>query len=247
MFYIVYKTTNLINGKFYVGQHNTSANDGYLGSGKNILRAIRKYGKENFVRETLEYCTSNDVNEKEIFWIKKLNSVNNKVGYNLHKGGTGGNVVDWTKEKRIQHSEKMIGRKHSEETKKKMSKVKIGKNNSFYGKQHSKETIDIIKKLVVERGGHLGQNNPMFGKNHSMESKNKISLKRQEYNKIHKNDISKYKYIFEKDNILLEVFNLKIFCNNNDNEFNLSGLMGAFKKKNKYYKGWKILKILREK
>lgn len=49
--YIIYKTTNLVNGKFYVGQHyqKSSEFDGYLGSGIKILNAIKKYGKENFI------------------------------------------------------------------------------------------------------------------------------------------------------------------------------------------------------
>jgi hypothetical protein len=63
---IIYKTTNLVNGKIYVGQHYTSADDGYLGSGLKIIRAIKKYGKENFFRETIEFCTSDNVNEKEV-------------------------------------------------------------------------------------------------------------------------------------------------------------------------------------
>lgn len=44
--YIIYKTTNLINDKIYVGKHNTSVNDGYLGSGKILKQSIKKYGKK---------------------------------------------------------------------------------------------------------------------------------------------------------------------------------------------------------
>lgn len=44
--FIIYKTTCLVNQKIYVGQHNTSANDGYLGTGKIIKLAIRKYGRK---------------------------------------------------------------------------------------------------------------------------------------------------------------------------------------------------------
>ncbi len=51
---IIYKTTNLINGKIYVGYHNTDINDGYLGSGTIFSKALKKYGKKNFVREVLE-------------------------------------------------------------------------------------------------------------------------------------------------------------------------------------------------
>ena len=45
----IYKTTNLINGKIYIGQHTTdNINDRYLGSGVYFLRAVKKYGKKNF-------------------------------------------------------------------------------------------------------------------------------------------------------------------------------------------------------
>ena len=53
-YHIIYKTTNLINGKIYVGMHSTdNLNDGYLGSGWILKQAIKKYGKENFKREVL--------------------------------------------------------------------------------------------------------------------------------------------------------------------------------------------------
>jgi len=55
--YIIYKTTNLINGKIYVGQHKTDIKeDGYLGSGKLLRLAILKYGINNFIREILATC-----------------------------------------------------------------------------------------------------------------------------------------------------------------------------------------------
>ena len=57
--YLVYKTTNLVNGKIYIGQHQTyDLNDGYLGSGILLRRAIEKYGEENFKREILFECSS---------------------------------------------------------------------------------------------------------------------------------------------------------------------------------------------
>ena len=61
MKYIVYKTTNTINGKYYIGAHRTdNLNDGYVGSGVGLKRAIEKYGKENFVTETLHTLRTED-------------------------------------------------------------------------------------------------------------------------------------------------------------------------------------------
>lgn len=77
---IIYKTTNLVNGKIYVGQHYTSADDGYLGSGNILIQSIKKYGKENFIREILEHCNLDNVNEREIYWITLLNAMNRKIG-----------------------------------------------------------------------------------------------------------------------------------------------------------------------
>lgn len=87
---IVYKTVNLVNGKFYVGKQ-ASTIKWYLGSGTALKSAIKKYGRDNFKKEILEVCTSLEhLAEREIFWIKKLNAI--KEGYNIAEGGTGGNT-----------------------------------------------------------------------------------------------------------------------------------------------------------
>jgi hypothetical protein len=89
---IIYKTTNLINGKIYVGK-DTLNRPGYLGSGIYLKNAISKYGIENFTKETIETCQSKDeLCERELFWIKELKSQDKSIGYNISDGGEGGDT-----------------------------------------------------------------------------------------------------------------------------------------------------------
>lgn len=84
--FIVYKTTNLINGRIYVGVHNCS-NDKYLGSGTALSLAIEKYGKDNFKRETLfEFMTLEEALTKEAEIVNE-DFVNDSTTYNLTVGG----------------------------------------------------------------------------------------------------------------------------------------------------------------
>lgn len=87
---VIYKTTNLVNGKFYIGKDKGN-NNWYLGSGKLLLYAIKKYGKENFKKEILESCSDVDhMREREIYWIEFYNATNKDIAYNIQQGGDGG-------------------------------------------------------------------------------------------------------------------------------------------------------------
>ena len=85
MYGYVYLTTNLINGKKYVGQHKSSKFDkNYKGSGKLLRKAIRKYGKSNFKVEMIESCNNfNQLNSREAYWIVYYDAVNSNDFYNL--------------------------------------------------------------------------------------------------------------------------------------------------------------------
>lgn len=87
MFYTIYKITNVINQKYYIGKHQTKdLNDGYMGSGKILKYAIAKYGIENFRKEILHvFDTEEEMNAKE----KELIVISEQT-YNLHEGGHGG-------------------------------------------------------------------------------------------------------------------------------------------------------------
>lgn len=89
--YTVYETTNLINGKTYIGKHVTlNPEDDYLGSGTALKRAVQKYGKENFRKEILYiFDSKEEMNSKEIELVS-LEFCREKTNYNLAPGGAGG-------------------------------------------------------------------------------------------------------------------------------------------------------------
>ena len=109
---VIYKITNLLSGKSYIGQtvnfeqrkkDHLKAKDNY-----SIHKALRKYGKENFSWELLEEnVPQNLLNEREIYWIKYYNTYFN--GYNETKGGDDGTaLVKWIKNNKTQHKEQAL-------------------------------------------------------------------------------------------------------------------------------------------
>lgn len=94
----IYKITNKVNGKVYIGQSVNIANrwkqhrkTPYNPNDKSydlpLYRAIRKYSLDNFSFEVIEECTIEELDSKEIYWIKYYNSTNTEKGYNLKEGG----------------------------------------------------------------------------------------------------------------------------------------------------------------
>lgn len=89
----IYKITNKINGKWYIGK-DASNRPYYFGSGVAIKNAISKYGKESFEKTIIEECSSlEELNIKEIYWISKTNAVEDPNSYNIAKGGEGGDLL----------------------------------------------------------------------------------------------------------------------------------------------------------
>lgn len=91
MNYLIYKITNQVNGKVYIGAHQTqNINDNYMGSGIAIKRAIKKYGVENFNKEILANCDSlTDMYQYERSLVTE-EFVNDSQTYNIRIGGLGG-------------------------------------------------------------------------------------------------------------------------------------------------------------
>lgn len=191
---IIYKSTNLINGKSYIGKtiqkfdirKNTHIRDAKRfyhkglcdNTNKNICyfhKAINKYGIENFKWEVIFECNDELVlNVMETMKIIVNHSHVSENGYNLTWGGEG-----------------LSGYKHTEETKQKIRKSNIesfnkekkdlyrkmfsGNGNPMFGKSPSEETLLLLKKA------HTGSNNGMYGKHHTKETRDKISQKSFKY------------------------------------------------------------------
>lgn len=108
----IYKTTNLINSKVYIGQKRSCEflNEQYLGSGTLLRKALKKYGKENFKVELVEWCASKeDLDQRECYWIEFFNATNLDIGYNIATGGQGGDLGDTCRQA---ISKSLKGRKH---------------------------------------------------------------------------------------------------------------------------------------
>ncbi len=122
---VIYKITNKLNGRNYVGQTTKSIKERFNQHANNkkshIGRAIIKYGVKKFSIEVLEDCeTQEQLNEREIFWIAKINC-KHPNGYNQTDGGEGTLGFSHTTETRKLQAELRKGFRHTKKTKAKMS------------------------------------------------------------------------------------------------------------------------------
>ncbi len=180
MYYYLYKITNLINNKIYIGVHKTdNVNDGYMGSGKIIVSAMKKYGSENFKKEILEYFdTSDKMFEKEKEIVNQEFLSNSNV-YNLRRGGTGG--FDFINKIGLQK----VARKNANKT----LEVKYGKDFlSFLGKKGTgvqKENGQLEKSInrIKKYPGFKSEEHKNFAQEKAR-SPNAINKKKDTFKKI---------------------------------------------------------------
>ena len=175
----IYKIICNITGRWYIGMHSTTnLNDGYMGSGTILRHSIRKHGKENHIKEILEYLPN-----RELLAIREREIVNKELisdgkCMNLKEGGDGGfmseeHMMKCSKAGNIAFKEKLINDKEfkenfcltkSENSKKAMLEGKlipINKSYDWTGKKQSDET----KKLMSEssKGTGTNENNSQYG------------------------------------------------------------------------------------
>lgn len=181
-YHFLYKTTNLITKKYYYGMHSTdNLEDGYIGSGKRLWYEIRKYGRENFKCEILEFFENRETlaaAEKELVTEDLMNAPD---CLNLKEGGQGGFTLEQTRNggklsgnthatrmrtdpnfrKKIVENLREIGLRRSEEQGTEFPLVKH--RISFKGKHHRKASIEKQKASREASGANLPERNSQYG------------------------------------------------------------------------------------
>jgi hypothetical protein len=169
MHYYIYKITNLLNDKIYIGVHKTkNLDDGYMGSGQIIKDAIIKYGIDNFKKEILqEFLTEDEMYSKEKELVN-IDFVRRKDTYNLAIGGLGqyGGIAFADRLNEDKEFAKQWAERVSQQN-------KAGRKGSFNDPEHLKKVIALsktdealtkMKNTMKEKEHQKGVNNSQYGK-----------------------------------------------------------------------------------
>lgn len=152
-----YKITNKINGHFYYGIHSTNdINDGYMGSGRKLKIAIKKYGIENFSKEILSFFTTRK--EASIFESEMVTEelVKDKKCYNVSLGGKGNSFLGKISAKDKYDNIFLVSTNDK--------RLENGELTVFWeGKHHKKETVIKMKESFKRINHQKGEKNSQFG------------------------------------------------------------------------------------
>lgn len=179
----VYLTTNLVNGKIYIGQHIGELDDDYLGSGVYFSRALSKYGRKNFKRKVLKICRDeHELNIWEYVYIKKYKSQDPNIGYNIASGDVNSSLGNPAKSKavreKISKEMKKFWNTHPEE-KRKLSKRRKGVKSSDETKKKLSKSHSGIKRTEEWRRkiseSNSGENHWAYGKTFTEEHRKRLS------------------------------------------------------------------------
>lgn len=204
IYYTIYKVTNKISGKFYIGTHKTkNLDDGYMGSGKYLKRAIIKHGTENFEKEILfVFDTPEEMYAKEAEIVNE-DFLAEQNTYNLRIGGFGGfDYINQTMSPEVRRQRAKAGRdaankngavqkavkarallnedpSWSNAVKKRMSIARQGDGNGFFGKKHTEESK---KKIGKANSKLIGSRNSQHGTRwiHSVVEQRSTKIKKED-------------------------------------------------------------------
>ena len=250
----VYRTTNLIDGKVYIGQHHKPRFErSYYGSGKNIKEAVKKYGKHNFKVEVLQWCEiQEELDNKELYHIQQHHKKNPEAIYNI--------VIDkivicipeyFTEEMRLKCKIRYSGKNNP------MYGVSMsGEKNGMYGETHTEETKKLLSETAIKL--QYGKTNKglirseEFKKKVSNSKKGAITLQSKNdiiskmliergifYNELPKtirNIIASYRCGYYQKEKTLKI-NIEKLCDYLDKQENVTILIGEYKKDENFYKG----------
>ena len=210
---IIYKATNVRNGKCYVGKSTKSLQrrrTEHVSKNNQVntvfKKAIEKYGKESFTWEVLETCSIELLDEREKYYIEQCESLITQHGYNMTLGGDGAPYGELNPSKRLEVREKLrranTGFKHTPETLRIMGE----KSRAYYSKGMPKEQREKIGRALIGRKGHT-------------------KMKQQ------------YRFV-SPDGKLFEVMGVREFAR--EHNLDHSALVKLSKGKLKTHKGWRL-------
>ena len=167
--YLIYQITNNINGKIYIGKHETfNIDDDYFGSGKHLRHAQKKYGLENFTKTILFECQ----NQEEMNLLEKCvvteEFCKRDDVYNLNVGGEG----SWN---HVNNEKRNIGFRYANEHGLNNNGDHSLKMDYNLHCQNIKNGINKARKEHSEKFDKHGEKNPMFGKHQTEQSRKKSS------------------------------------------------------------------------
>lgn len=172
-YHFIYKTVNLLTGRYYIGMHSTDdLEDGYLGSGKRLRYSMRKYGKENHKREILEFVDTREELRAKEAEVVSLDEIAKDDCMNLVVGGDCGFMDTFSKEERQEISklgyearekkkredpefyERWIAAisKGVQKAKKEGRLPSIQEHYDWSGRKHKKETVEKMRKAKIGHG-----------------------------------------------------------------------------------------------
>lgn len=267
----IYKITNLLDGMIYIGKCEKPINksQSYFGSGLKITKAIKKHGKENFEKEILYECSSVDeLNEKECEFIQQYNSTDRNVGYNIAKGGQGGDLKSNHPEKQriilncSGTANHFFGKHHTEETKRRISEKKKGikqdqetiqKRTATIKKQYEngERIINITDEMRKAASERMRSNNPGARPENIEKTKSRMIdnnpakrpdvRKKLSDGKKGENNPNSIEWKIS-NNVTGEEYiiigSIEEFCKSIDVSPYILWNIAAGKRKEKYYKGW---------
>lgn len=189
----IYKLTCNVNGKIYIGKsvnirrrlndHKNCAKNGE--GGFHLRNAIIKHGWNNFVVDIIERF---DIFDKlqdnamllklESYYIKKYNSIDRSIGYNLCSYSNDRTGIPRTQETKEKLRLANLGRIHSDETKNLLSELASGENHPMWGKHYDKDKLNSRSGENSCWYGKTGSSHPAYGRSHTHDAKIKIKNKR---------------------------------------------------------------------